>query len=75
MTLSVSATTQLLADERSSHRRNAPMFTFVPTLRHLVVWAVNVLQDLRNAMFDTYRPAGSQVAREAWRTRPPCNQF
>lgn len=56
MTLSVSATPQLLADERSSHRRNAPMFTFVPTLRHLVVRAVNVLQDLRNAIFDTYRP-------------------
>jgi hypothetical protein len=56
MTLSVSATTQLLADERSSHRRNAPMFAFVPTFRHLVIRAVNVLQDLRNAIFDTYRP-------------------
>ena len=56
MTLSVSATTQLLADERSSHRRTAPMFTFVPTLRHLVIRAVNVLQYLRNAIFDTYRP-------------------
>ena len=56
MTLSVSATTQLLADEPSSHRRTAPMFTFVPTLRHLVIRAVNVLQYLRNAIFDTYRP-------------------
>jgi hypothetical protein len=56
MTLSVSATTQLLADERSSNRRTAPMFAFVPTLRHLVIRAVNVLQDLQNAIFDTYRP-------------------
>lgn len=56
MKLSVSAAPQLSADERFSHRQNAPMFTFVPTLRHLVVRAVNVLQDLRNAIFDTYRP-------------------
>jgi hypothetical protein len=56
MTLYVSATTQLSADERTSHRQNAPLFTFGPALRHLAVRIVNALQDLRNAIFDTYRP-------------------
>ena len=28
----------------------------IDAIRHLVIRAVNVLQDLRNAIFDTYRP-------------------
>ena len=42
--------------EHSSCRQLASMITLVPGFRHLLRQAANTVQDLRNALFGSYRP-------------------